>query len=238
MQGYTVSEFVERAAERDRGEGFFELESERILEVNLGGPYGRLVWTKKGSMIAYRGSVRFVREGIFEHGIGKLLKRGISGEGAQLTKAEGEGALYLADQGKKVTLLRLAGESIVVNGSDLLAFQDGIRWDIKIMRRVAAMLAGGLFNVRLEGEGLVAITSHFDPLAFRVSHQEPVVTDPNATVAWSGTLEPEFRTDVQLKTFFGRGSGESLQMVFRGEGFVVVQPFEERMLQRSSGASG
>ena len=48
-----------------------------------------------------------------------------------------------------------------------------------------------------------------------------------ATIAWSGNLTPEFKTDVSLKTFFGRGSGESLQMQFRGNGFVVVQPYEE-----------
>ncbi|GIW75417.1 MAG: hypothetical protein KatS3mg104_0480 [Phycisphaerae bacterium] len=56
-------------------------------------------------------------------------------------------------------------------------------------------------------------------------------TDPNATIAWSGNLMPKFRTDVSLKTFLGRGSGESLQMVFNGDGFVVVQPYEEVYLQ-------
>jgi uncharacterized protein (AIM24 family) len=56
-------------------------------------------------------------------------------------------------------------------------------------------------------------------------------------VAWSGNLQPEFKTDVSLKTFFGRGSGESIQMSFRGDGFVVVQPFEEIYLQRTSGGS-
>jgi uncharacterized protein (AIM24 family) len=64
-----------------------------------------------------------------------------------------------------------------------------------------------------------------------VTPQYPVLTDPNATIAWSGSLTPEFQTDVSLKTFFGRGSGESIQMRFQGEGFVVIQPFEERAFQ-------
>lgn len=234
MQRYSIEEFVERSAEKDLGEGFFELESERILEVNLGSAGGGLVWTKMGSMIAYRGDVDFVREGILEHGVGKMLKRGLSGEGARLTKAQGRGKLYLADEGKKITVLHLTDDAIVVNGSDLLAFEDGIRWDIKIMKKLSAMVAGGLFNVRLEGTGLVAITSHYDPIAFRVTADDPVYTDPNATVAWSGSLTPEFKTNLQLKSFFGRGSGESFQMKFRGEGFVVVQPFEERALQAES----
>jgi uncharacterized protein (AIM24 family) len=102
---------------------------------------------------------------------------------------------------------------------------------------VSAMLAGGLFNVRLEGTGLIAITTHYDPLTLKVTTDRPVITDPNATVAWSGNLQPEFKTDISLKTFFGRGSGESFQMSFRGDGFVVVQPFEEVYFQRTgSGA--
>ncbi|GAE46306.1 hypothetical protein JCM21738_3198 [Mesobacillus boroniphilus JCM 21738] len=74
---------------------------------------------------------------------------------------------------------------------------------------------------------MVAITSHYEPLTLLVSPENPVYTDPNATVAWSGNLQPEFVTDISFKTFLGRGSGESIQMKFSGEGFVVVQPFEE-----------
>ncbi len=231
MSRYSINEFVEQTRQRDRGEGFFELESERMLEVNLNGT----VWMKKGAMIAYRGGVKFTREGILEHGVGKMLKRTVSGEGTQLSKAEGQGQVYLADTGKKVSILELAGESIFVNGNDLLAFEDGIQWDIKMMKKVTAMLAGGLFNVRLEGSGMIAITTHYDPMALMVEPSTPVFTDPNATVAWSSSLTPEFKTDVTLKSFFGRGSGESVQMAFRGEGFVIVQPYEEVPFQVQPG---
>ncbi len=227
MGRYGLNEFIEQTSQKDRGEGLFELENERLLEVNLDG----LVWTKMGSMVAYRGDIKFTRERMLEHGIGKLLKRSVSGEGAKLTKAEGHGALYLADEGKKISILDLGGDSLFVNGNDLLAFEDGLDWDIKLMRKVAGMLAGGLFNVRLEGKGLVAITTHHDPLTLVVRPDAPVVTDPNATVAWSGSLSPEFKTDISFKTFLGRGSGESIQMLFRGEGFVVIQPQEEVYLQ-------
>lgn len=230
MSRYSLDEFVNTTRQKDQGQGIFEMESARLLEVNLNGR----IWTKMGSMVAYRGQVKFTREGILEHGVGKFLKKAVSGEGARLTKAEGTGKVYLADQGKKVTILNLQGETIVVNGNDLLAFEEQIQWDISIMRKMTAMVAGGLFNVRLEGHGLVAITSHYDPLTLQVTPQDPVITDPNATIAWSGNLEPKFRTDVSLKTFFGRGSGESIQMQFEGEGFVVIQPFEEAALQAGS----
>lgn len=118
--------------------------------------------------------------------------------------------------------------SAYVNGNDLLAFQPSIDWDITMMRRVAGVVGGGLFNVRLQGQGMVAITTHYDPLALQVRPGEPVFTDPHATVAWSGSLTPDIRTDVSLRTFMGRGSGESLQLRFEGEGWLVLQPFEER----------
>lgn len=223
MSKYSIHQFVQKTQQDESAREFFELETDRLLEVNLNG----LVWAKAGSMISYEGNIKFEREGMLEHGLGKFVKKAMSGEGAQLMKANGNGRLYVADRGKKITILDLEGESIFINGNDLLAFQDGLNWDIKLMRRVAGMMAGGLFNVRLEGKGLVAFTSHYEPLTLLVTPDRPVFTDPNATVAWSGSLEPDFVTDIQLKSLFGRGSGESVQMKFAGNGFVVVQPFEE-----------
>jgi uncharacterized protein (AIM24 family) len=228
MPSQSLADFVTRTAQQDRGQGLFELENDRLLEVNLSG----MIWTKTGSMVAYLGNVRFTREGMLEHGVGTFLKKAFTGEGARLTKAEGAGKVYLADAGKKITILRLAGESIFVNGNDVIAFEPTLKFNITMMRKVAAMLAGGLFNIRLEGTGMLAITTHYDPITLRVTPQQPVFTDPNATIAWSGTLTPEFHTDVTLKTFLGRGSGESLQMLFRGDGFVVIQPFEEVHLRQ------
>jgi uncharacterized protein (AIM24 family) len=115
---YSISDFVDRTAQKDRGQGLFELESNRLLEINLNG----MVWTKMGSMVAYLGDIKFTREGMLEHGVAKLLKRAVTGEGTTLTKAEGKGTLYLADFGKKISILNLQGESICVNGNDLLAF--------------------------------------------------------------------------------------------------------------------
>ncbi|NOY41570.1 MAG: AIM24 family protein [Planctomycetes bacterium] len=227
MSRYTLEEFVQATSQKDLGEGFFELESDRLLEVNLHGK----VWTKMGSMVAYTGDIRFVREGILEHGVGKLLKRAVSGEGTRLSTAEGDGRLYLADNGKKVSILYLQDETIYVNGNDVLAFQEGLAWDIKMMRKVTGMLAGGLFNMKFTGTGMLAITTHYDPLTLQVTPHAPVMTDPNATVAWSGNLSPDFRTDISLKTFFGRGSGESIQMQFQGDGYVVIQPQEEVYFQ-------
>lgn len=232
MNRYSINEFIEKTEQQDKNEGLFELETERMLEINLDGQ----VWAKMGSMVSYLGAIKFEREKLLEHGLGKLFKKALTGEGTALMKATGNGKLYLADQGKKISILNLRNESIIVNGNNILAFEQSINWDIKLMRKIAGLMSGGLFNVQLDGSGMVAITSHFEPLTLKVTPQTPVFTDPNATVAWSGNLQPEFVTDVSIRTFLGRGSGESIQMKFAGTGFVVVQPFEEVYFNNSSQA--
>ncbi len=215
---------LSRAKGRRSDGGAFALETERLLDIRLNGK----VWIKTGAMVAYYGAIKFTREGITEHGITKLLKKAVTGEGTALTKATGQGNLYLADRGKKISLIELRGHSLVVNGRNILAFEETIHWDITYLRQFAAVWAGGFFNVRLSGRGYAAITTHFDPLILKVSPLDPVMTDVNATVAWSGSLSPQFKTDVSASTLIGRASGETIQMLFEGDGFVVIQPYEER----------
>jgi uncharacterized protein (AIM24 family) len=221
---YDLDGFIAATEQKELNEGVFELESDRMLEINLS---NGMVWTKLGAMVAYRGNLTFTREGIFEQGIANLFKKMISSEGGRLTKVEGTGKLYAADYGKKITIFKLMNQSICINANDVLAFEPTLKYEIKLTRKIAGMLAGGLFNVVLSGSGLVAITTHYDPLTLIVKPNNPVYSDPNATVAWSGHLQPQFKTALQLKTFFGRGSGESIQMKFEGDGFVVIQPYEE-----------
>jgi uncharacterized protein (AIM24 family) len=68
---YDLETFVQATEQKDLNQGVFELESERMLEINLN---NSMVWTKLGAMVAYRGNLKFTREGIFEQGLGNLLK--------------------------------------------------------------------------------------------------------------------------------------------------------------------
>lgn len=219
MGDYSIQEFIEKT-QRKEGAGSFGLQSKRILEIDLAGQ----IWAKMGSMISYTGEIKFERERAFEHGVERMFKKTFTSEGGELMKANGRGKLFMADQGKQITILDLGHRKITVNGNDLLAFEPTIDWDIQMMRKVAGMMSGGLFNITLEGEGKVAISTYFEPLTLIVKPGEPVYTDPTATVAWSGHLDPEFNTDINYRTFLGRGSGESIQMKFEGDGFVIVQP--------------
>jgi uncharacterized protein (AIM24 family) len=48
-------------------------------------------------------------------------------------------------------------------------------------------------------------------------------------------VKTSVKTDVSLKTFIGRGSGESVQMAFSGNGWVLIQPSEGRVTSNAAG---
>lgn len=227
MNKYSIKAFIEETAQDESKNDFFQLESPYMLELNIN---NQTVMLKKGAMVAYDGNVTFKREGILSKGIGNLIKKSISGEGTTMMTATGTGRVYVADFAKRIRILHLDNEAIFVNGNDILAHEEKIKSDVKMMKSIAGMAGGGLFQVRLEGNGHIAVATHGQPMTLAVKPGKPVYTDPNATVAWSGNLQPKIKTDVSLKTFIGRGSGESIQMMFEGEGWVIVQPFEETYL--------
>ncbi|HHJ98754.1 MAG TPA: AIM24 family protein [Actinobacteria bacterium] len=224
-----LGDFVAAHAQQDTG-GTWQLESKKMLEIHLD---NSTVFTKMGAMIGYYGRLGFECAGAGS--AGKFLKTMATGEKAATTKVTGSGILYSADQGKEITILHLDNESIFVNGSDCLAYSDSLAWDI-VLTGGASMMAGGLFSLKLSGTGYVAITTHGRPLVLGVAPNYPLFTDPNATVAWSEGMQTSVKTDVNLKTFIGRASGETLQMRFDGQGFVVVQPYEE-VVAASGGGS-
>lgn len=213
-----LNEFVNSHAPQDQGKTF-ELENSKLLDVSMDGS----IMAKAGTMVGYTGDLSFERKSA--GGLKGMLKKKATGEGAVMMQATGSGHLYLADQGKEVQVLELdAEDEISVNGNDLLAFDDGVSWDIKMMSSIAGTSTGGLFNVFLEGPGHVAITTHGKPLVIPT----PVSTDPNATVAWSSNVSPSSKRDLNLKSFLGRSSGETYQLHFPEEGgFVIIQPYEE-----------
>lgn len=217
-----LDKFLETHGPKEGGNAF-EKESSKMLDVTLDGN----VMAKAGAMVGYTGEISFEQKS--SGGLTGMLKKKATGEGSVMMRASGTGHLYLADQGKEVQLLELnADDEISVNGNDVLAFEDSVTWDIKMMNSIAGTSTGGLFNVFLQGPGHIAITTHGEPLVLPT----PVSTDPNATVAWSSNVSPNTKRDLNIKSFIGRSSGETFQLHFAGDnGFVIVQPYEERSPQ-------
>ena len=145
------------------GGGSFSLQNSKMLKVELA---DATVQAKLGSMVAHQGDVKFEHAG--SGGMGRFMKKAMTGEGTDLMKVRGTGEVFLADFGQEIQLLRLDNEAITANGANVLAFEDGIDWDIKRVEGVSGMLGGGLYNMHLSGTGFVAIISDGPPVLLEV----------------------------------------------------------------------
>ncbi|MFC6756545.1 MULTISPECIES: AIM24 family protein [Haloarcula] len=205
----------------DEGGDTFQLENSKLLDIAVDGS----VTAKAGSMVAYEGDLSFTGSSNAEGGITGFIKSKATSEGTPVMEVEGTGHLYVADQAKDIQVLDLdAGESISINGNDVLAFESSVDYSISTIGSLSASSAGGLTNVFLEGPGSIAITTHGTPLVLT----PPVKTDPQATVAWSANNSPSSSVNRNLTDMIGQSSGERYQLEFTNpDGFVVVQPFEE-----------
>ena len=199
----------------------FALQNGKLLKVRLD---QGAIQAQSGSMVAYQGDVTFEHVG---GGVGKFMKKALTGEGQRLMSISGTGEVFLADTAKDVHLLFLENEQITVNGSALLALDADLTWDInRVKGGAAGMMAGGLFNTTISGTGYVAILTDGPPVLLDVA-QAPTFADAQAAVAWSGGVTTQLKTDIKaFKSMTGRASGESFQIGFQGSGWVIVQPSE------------
>lgn len=205
--------------EVETGEAF-TIQNPRLLKVELS---ETTVMARSGAMVAYQGDVHFEHQG---GGMGRLLKKAATGESLRLMKASGSGEVFLAERAMLVHVVRLENDSITANGRNVLAFETGIDWDVKRVKGGAAgMLAGGLFNIHLEGTGTVALVTEGEPVMLDVG-EASTFADPQAAIAWSGGVTTSLKTDMQAKSLIGMGSGESVQIAYSGQGWVLVQPSE------------
>jgi uncharacterized protein (AIM24 family) len=220
----TLGEFQETQSEQA-----FALQNSKLLKVSLD---QITIQAKAGSMVAYQGEVTFEHAG--SGGMSRLLKKAATGEGTKLMRMSGTGEVFLADTAQEIHLLYLEDDAITVNGSNLLAFDAGIDWDIKRVEGASGMMGGGLFNTALTGSGWVAILSDGPPVLLNTG-DAPTFADPQAAITWASSVKTGIKTDIKLKNFIGKASGESVQMSFAGPGWVLVQPSEGRIFGPSSG---
>lgn len=184
---------------------------------------GQDLYAKAGSMIAYEGLIDFIAE---PPELRRIAKSWATGEGVHLMEAQGQGPLYLADYGKEVVVVQLAGEALSINGKNILAFDKTLDWKIERVKGVSMLSGMGMFNVVLRGSGWAAMTSKGNPVVLD-TREAPTFVDTDALVAFTEGLSVQPRRTARLGGLIGRGSGEAFQLGFSGQGFVVVQPSED-----------
>jgi uncharacterized protein (AIM24 family) len=211
----------------------FALQNSKLLKVSLN---QITIQARLGSMVAYQGDVHFEHAG--SGGLNRMLKKAVTGEGTKLMKVEGTGEVFLAHRAEDIHLIKLESDRITCNGDNVLAFDAGIEWDItRLEGGAAGALAGGLYNMSLTGSGWVAIISDGPPVLLTTG-DAPTFCDPQAAITWSSNLQTHVKADVNIKSLIGRGSGESIQIGFVGQGWVLVQPSEGHVSQTSGGGGG
>ncbi|MEU4831663.1 AIM24 family protein [Streptosporangium sp. NPDC023615] len=207
--------------------GHFTLQNAKMLRVHLNGE----VMARQGSMVAFQGQMDFDYEGA--GGVGRFLKKMVTGEGAPLMRVRGQGVIFIASNADDVHLFYLENEALTVNGTNLLAFDPQLTWDIQRVQG-AGVATGGLFNTTITGTGWVAVTAHGAPVLLDTA-QAPTFADSQSAVCWSAGLQVGVNRTVKVAALIGRGSGEAAQLAFRGEGFVLVQASEGPIVPHASG---
>ncbi len=215
----------------------FSLQNKKLLKIQM--RYGP-VWARTGSMVAYQGDVHFENKGA--GGLNKWMKQAVTGEGVDMMQCTGQGELFVADLASEIQVMYLENDAISVNGNNVLAFSSSIEWDIHRIQVRGAAMTGGLYNVSLRGTGYVAITTRGEPVALDVA-TAPTFGDAQAVVMWTAGVTMDIRVDTGgLKSLVRGGTGETFQMAFGGQGYVLVQPSESvrqgGAQQHSSGGGG
>ncbi|GLY12986.1 AIM24 family protein [Kineosporia rhizophila] len=216
------------------GQNRFALQNSQMLRVALGPD----VLAAKGAMVAYQGQVSFNHEG--SGSVGKLLKKVLTNEDLPLMRVTGRGEVFFANEAGYIHLVDLTGDALSVNGQNLIAFDASLSWDIKRVQG-AGMMAGGLFNTVISGQGTAALVSVGQPVVLDCS-QQPTYVDVQAAVAWSANLVPDIVSSMNMRSMLRGGTGEAFQYAFHGPGFVIVQPSEwsagAQQAQQSGGGGG
>ncbi|QNE74128.1 AIM24 family protein [Streptomyces finlayi] len=186
---------------------------------------------RQGSMIAFRGNLQFERKG---QGIGGMLKRAVTGEGLALMAVRGQGEAWFAHEAANCFIVEMEqGDVLTVNGRNVLCFDATLGYEIKTVKG-AGMTGGGLFNSVFSGYGKLGLICEGDPLVIPVTAAQPVYVDTDAVVGWSERLTTSLHRSQSFGSMVRGGSGEAVQLMLQGEGFVIVRPSEVKAEKASA----
>ncbi|MFJ5289313.1 AIM24 family protein [Streptomyces sp. NPDC088348] len=180
---------------------------------------------RQGAMIAYRGNLQFERKG---QGIGGMLKRAVTGEGLPLMSVTGQGEAWFAHEAANCFIVDVEqGDALTINGRNVLCFDSTLSYEIKTVKG-SGIAGGGLFNSLFTGSGKLGLICEGNPIVIPVTPQQPVYVDTDAVVGWSAHLQTSLHRSQSIGSMIRGGSGEAVQLMLQGEGFVIVRPSEAK----------
>ncbi|MGW0080853.1 AIM24 family protein [Streptomyces sp. NPDC003393] len=178
---------------------------------------------RQGSMVAYRGSLQFERKG---QGVGGMLKRAVTGEGLPLMAVRGQGEAWFAHEAQNCFIVEVdPGDEFTVNGRNVLCFDASLSYRIQTVKG-SGIAGGGLFNSVFSGQGRLGLVCEGSPLVIPVTPEQPVYVDTDAVVGWTAHLQTSLHRSQSIGSMLRGGSGEAVQLMLQGQGYVVVRPSE------------
>ena len=162
--------------------------------------------------------------------LGKAIKGAVTKETAVKPEYVGEGCLVLEPTYKYIILADIGKwgpAGMTIEDGMFLACDANVNSKVVARKNLSSAVLGGegLFNLSLQGNGIVALESNVpeDELIDVILENDELKIDGNLAVCWSSNLE--FTVERSTKTLVGSAvSGEGLVNVYRGTGRVLMCP--------------
>lgn len=235
MRDLTVSPMT---AQREYFMGKMGVRKKQVL-ATMDGTVG--VITQAGAMQWMAGNVHSTT-GIRGAGdlVGKVFKGAVTKESAIKPEYVGSGYLML-EPTYKYLLLEDVGKwpgGLVLDDGLFLACESTVKQRLEARSNISSAVFGnmGLFNVKLEGNGVCALESNVtrEQLVVIDLKDDKLKIDGNFAVCWSGSLS--FKVERSGKTLVGSAvSGEGLVNVYEGTGRVLLSTLDDPSSMVSAG---
>ncbi len=163
---------------------------------------------------------------------GKALRGSVTNESAIKPEYTGDGTLVLEPTYRHLLLIDTAewGGSVVLDDGLFLACESKLKHKAVMRSNLSSAALGneGLFNLGIQGSGILALECHCprEELIEVVLQNDVLKVDGNFAIAWSGSLD--FTVERSGKSLIGSAaSGEGLVNVYRGTGKVWLAPVQK-----------
>ena len=163
---------------------------------------------------------------------GKALKSTVTKESTVKPKYKGVGTLLLEPTYKHIILEDVSkwNGGIVLDDSLFLACESKLEQNVVMRSNLSSAVLGGegLFNLKISGNGIVALESPVpkEELVLIELENDTLKIDGNFAIAWSNTLE--FTVEKSTRSLVGSAiSGEGFVNVYRGTGKVLLAPVKD-----------
>ena len=161
--------------------------------------------------------------------LGKAVRGSVTGESAIKPEYTGSGTLVLEPTYKHIILLDVAqwNGAVVLDDGLFLACESSLKHKAVMRSNLSSAAFGkeGLFNLGIQGQGVLCLESHCpkEELIEITLQNDVLKVDGNFAICWSGSLE--FTVERSGKSLIGSAaSGEGLVNVYRGTGKVLLAP--------------